>query len=76
MRAEVVRYKCRLFTQCTTVRFVNEVGNGDVFVYRGTSLKLTTGWTGFQSFHITCQGCAADKVQLKRTEMDYVTISY
>ena len=76
MRAEIVRYKCRFFTQCTTVRFVNEVGNDDVFVYRGEPSELTTKWTGFQSFHIACPDCVAKKVQLKRTEMDYVTISY
>jgi hypothetical protein len=76
MRAEVVQYLCGLIAQCTAVRFVTEVGNDDIFVYRGRPRTLKTRWTGFQNLQVTCPDCTPGRVQLKRTEMDYVNILY
>jgi len=75
MRAEIVKYKCGLFERCTTVRFVNEVANDDVFTYYGNA-ELNIRWTGFQDISTGCPDCKADRTRLKKTEMDYVTISY
>jgi hypothetical protein len=75
MRAEIVKYKCGLLARCTTVRFVNEVGNDDVFTYRGNP-ALNIHWTGFQDISIGCSDCRSELTKLKKTEMDYVTISY
>ena len=76
IRAEVVKYRCGLLRhQCTTVRFVNEVGTDDVFTYVGGEKPVSVNWTDPQTLNIKCSGC--DKTtKLRLSEMDYIKIIY
>jgi hypothetical protein len=66
MKAQVVEYHCTFIHTCTAVRFRNEVGDDDVFIYQGSPKELKTRWTGLQSFEIKCSDCESHRVRMKK----------
>ena len=77
IRAEVVKYRCGiLYRECTTVRFVTEIGTNDVFTFIGDEKPLSVGWSDTQTLEIKCSGCDKKAVKLRLPEMDYIHIVY
>ena len=76
IRAEVVNYRCGVLRhQCTTVRFVTEVGFDDVFTFVGDEKLASVGWKDTQTLDIKCSGCEKT-AKLRLPEMDGIKIIY